>query len=162
MTRASAVVQPGGSGWTEGDAAAGGDGASPAAEPALGAHVFRVELRPIALGAAPQVVAEGAAGSAGRLANDTIMLAGGCEIDSKPQLEIYADDVKCAHGSTVGELDEEALFYLRSRGVPEPEARAMLVEGFVATVFDQFEGIEGIEVLSTGIVNWLAELERET
>jgi len=108
------------------------------------------------------VVAEGADGSDGRLANDTIILAEGCEIDTKPQLEIYADDVKCAHGSTVGELDEEALFYLRSRGVPEPAARAMLVEGFVATVFDQFEGIEGIEVLRTGIVNWLAELGRET
>lgn len=106
------------------------------------------------------VVAEGADGSDGRLANNTIMLSEGCEIDSKPQLEIYADEVKCAHGTTVGELDEEAIFYLRSRGVPEREARAMLVEGFVATVFDEFDGLEGVEQLRVGIADWLAGLEQ--
>jgi Fe-S cluster assembly protein SufD len=68
--------------------------------------------------------------------------------------------VKCAHGSTVGELDEEALFYMHSRGVPEHEARAMLVEGFVATVFDEFDGLEGVEQLRVGIADWLAGLEQ--
>ena len=105
------------------------------------------------------VVAEGADGSDGRLANNTIMLSEGCEIDTKPQLEIYADEVKCAHGSTVGELDDEALFYLRSRGVPETQARAMLVEGFVATVFDEFDSLEGVQQLRDGIADWLAGLE---
>ena len=52
-------------------------------------------------------------------------------IDTKPELEIYADDVKCSHGASVGELDETALFYLRSRGIPDAEARHMLVEGFL-------------------------------
>ncbi len=106
------------------------------------------------------VVAEGADGSDGRLANNTIMLSEGCEIDTKPQLEIYADEVKCAHGSTVGELDDDAMFYLRSRGVPERDARAMLVEGFVATVFDEFDGLEGVEQLRSGLADWLAGLEQ--
>ena len=52
-------------------------------------------------------------------------------IDTKPELEIYADDVKCAHGASVGELDETALFYLRTRGIPDAEARHMLIEGFL-------------------------------
>jgi len=52
-------------------------------------------------------------------------------IDTKPELEIYADDVKCSHGASAGELDETALFYLRSRGIPDAEARHMLVEGFL-------------------------------
>jgi Fe-S cluster assembly protein SufD len=52
-------------------------------------------------------------------------------IDTKPELEIYADDVKCSHGASVGDLDERALFYLRSRGIPAEEARRMLIEGFL-------------------------------
>ena len=107
------------------------------------------------------VVAKGADGSDGRLANGTIMLSEGCEIDTKPQLEIYADDVKCAHGSTVGELDDEALFYLRSRGVPLAEARAMLVEGFVGTVYDHMDGLGGVAELRRGIAGWLAALEQD-
>ena len=54
----------------------------------------------------------------------------------KPELEIYADDVKCAHGATVGELDANALFYLQSRGVPPAEAKALLLRAFIGTVFD--------------------------
>ena len=60
--------------------------------------------------------------------NQALLLSPEAEIDSKPQLEIYADDVKCSHGATVGELDADQLFYLRTRGIPEAEARAMLVE----------------------------------
>src|SRR5207237_6567264 len=51
-------------------------------------------------------------------------------IDTKPELEIYADDVKCSHGAAVGDLDEAALFYLRTRGIPNREARRMLIEAF--------------------------------
>ncbi|MBN8898168.1 MAG: SufD family Fe-S cluster assembly protein, partial [Rhodospirillales bacterium] len=57
-------------------------------------------------------------------------------IDSKPELEIFADDVKCSHGATVGELDVEQLFYLRSRGIPDAEARAILVRAFLAEALD--------------------------
>ena len=55
-------------------------------------------------------------------------------MNTKPQLQIYADDVKCAHGATIGCLDENALFYLRSRGIAEDEARAMLVKAFINEV----------------------------
>ncbi len=68
--------------------------------------------------------------------NQALLLSPDAEIDSKPQLEIYADDVKCSHGATVGELDAEQLFYLRSRGVPEPEARTMLVRAFLSEALD--------------------------
>ena len=60
-----------------------------------------------------------------------LILGGRAVIDTKPELEIYADDVKCSHGASVGELDETALFYLRSRGIPDAEARHMLIEGFL-------------------------------
>jgi Fe-S cluster assembly protein SufD len=58
-------------------------------------------------------------------------------INTKPQLEIFADDVKCTHGATVGQLREDALFYLRARGIPESEARSLLVYAFAAEVLDK-------------------------
>ena len=73
--------------------------------------------------------------------NQALLLSDDAEIDSKPQLEIYADDVKCSHGATVGALDADSLFYLRARGIPESQAKAMLVEAFlheaVETVTDE-------------------------
>jgi Fe-S cluster assembly protein SufD len=63
-------------------------------------------------------------------ANHNLLLSRNAEIDTKPQLEIYADDVKCAHGTTVGQLDSDMLFYLRSRGIPDEQARGMLTYGF--------------------------------
>ena len=65
-----------------------------------------------------------------------LLLSAGAEIDSKPQLEIHADDVKCRHGSTIGRLDEDALFYLRSRGLDEAAARDLLTRGFAAEILD--------------------------
>ena len=64
--------------------------------------------------------------------NNNILLSDKASIDTKPQLEIFADDVKCSHGCTVGQLDEEALFYLRSRGIPEAKAKALLMYAFSA------------------------------
>jgi len=63
--------------------------------------------------------------------SDALLLAEGAEMDTKPELEIYADDVKCSHGATTGQLDEDALFYMRSRGIPLVEARALLIGAFV-------------------------------
>ena len=60
----------------------------------------------------------------------------------KPELEIYADDVKCSHGATTGELDEEMLFYLRSRGLNKNKAKKILIEGFVNELFDSIENKE--------------------
>jgi Fe-S cluster assembly protein SufD len=60
-------------------------------------------------------------------------------IDTKPELEIHADDVKCSHGASVGDLDETALFYLRARGIPEDEARRLLVDGFLREAVETVE-----------------------
>jgi Fe-S cluster assembly protein SufD len=65
-----------------------------------------------------------------------LLLSDGAEIDTKPELEIYADDVKCAHGATVGRLDEDAFFYLRSRGIDEHDARGILTFAFAADISD--------------------------
>ncbi len=66
--------------------------------------------------------------------NNSILLTDDAKMDTKPQLEIYADDVKCSHGATVGQLNEEAMFYLRSRGIDKDEARLMLMFGFAHEV----------------------------
>ncbi|QEO18076.1 Fe-S cluster assembly protein SufD [Acetobacter vaccinii] len=63
--------------------------------------------------------------------NQALLLSADAEIDAKPELEIYADDVRCSHGATVGALDDEQLFYLRSRGVPEADARQILIDAFL-------------------------------
>jgi Fe-S cluster assembly protein SufD len=78
------------------------------------------------------VVARIAQKTDGYQMNQALLLSDGAEIDSKPELEIYADDVKCSHGATAGALDEDQLFYLRSRGIPAHEARAILVRAFLA------------------------------
>lgn len=70
-------------------------------------------------------------------ASHNLLLSGEAEADAKPQLEIHADDVKCAHGCTVGQLDADALFYLRSRGLDEAGARRMLVHGFATETLDR-------------------------
>jgi Fe-S cluster assembly protein SufD len=75
-------------------------------------------------------IREGADGSEAMLANKNLLLSEGAEIDTQPVLEIHADEVKAAHGATVGRLDANALFYLRSRGLPENEARALLTAAF--------------------------------
>ena len=68
-----------------------------------------------------------------------LLLSHGAEVDTKPSLEIYADDVKCAHGATAGHVDEDTLFYLQSRGVEYDTAQAMLIRGFAAEILDEFE-----------------------
>jgi Fe-S cluster assembly protein SufD len=65
-----------------------------------------------------------------------MLLDRGATANAKPELEIFADDVKCAHGATVGELDANQLFYLGSRGLPPAEARALLLEGFIMGLWD--------------------------
>jgi len=71
--------------------------------------------------------------------NRNLLLSGKAEVDTKPELEIYANDVKCSHGATVGQLDEEALFYLRSRGLGVRTARALLTFAFVEEILAGFE-----------------------
>ncbi len=75
----------------------------------------------------------------GKQMAQALMLSPDAEFDSKPELEIYADDVVCGHGSTSAELDEDLLFYCMSRGIPELEARALLIESFIGEAIDKVE-----------------------
>ena len=69
--------------------------------------------------------------------NKNLLLSDDATVDTKPQLEIYADDVKCTHGATIGQLSDEALFYLRSRGIPQEKARQMLIYAFAGEIIDR-------------------------
>jgi len=88
-----------------------------------------------------------------------LILGGRAVIDTKPELEIYADDVKCAHGASVGELDETALFYLRTRGIPEAEARHMLIEGFLREPVEEITEPELRDYLLRRLARRLETLE---
>jgi Fe-S cluster assembly protein SufD len=98
------------------------------------------------------VVAPGADGSDASLSNKNLLLSPSAEIDTKPELEIYADEVKAAHGATVGQLDERSLFYLRSRGIPQAEARALLTTAFCRAVLDDLPNEMLREHLSTLLI----------
>jgi Fe-S cluster assembly protein SufD len=99
------------------------------------------------------VVAEGADGTDARMGHHALILSDRAEVDAKPELEIYADDVSCAHGNTVGALDEDALFYARQRGIPDMEARALLTAAFVGEVVDRIEHEAAREIARA----WVAE-----
>jgi Fe-S cluster assembly protein SufD len=99
------------------------------------------------------VVAEGADRTDARMGHHALLLSDRAEVDAKPELEIYADDVSCAHGNTVGALDDDALFYARQRGIPEVEARAMLTTAFLREVIDRI-GHEGAREVARA---WMAE-----
>ncbi len=86
--------------------------------------------------------------------NQTLLLSRDAEIDSKPQLEIYADDVKCSHGATVGELDANQLFYLRSRGIPSEPARNMLIRAFLSEALDPIAHDGAREAMEAAIAAW--------
>ena len=93
--------------------------------------------------------------SDGKQMAQVLMLSPDAEFDSKPELEIYADDVVCGHGSTSAEIDDEHLFYCKSRGIPEPQARALLTEAFVGEAIEKVEH-EGVrEALKTMARQWL-------
>lgn len=91
--------------------------------------------------------------------NKTILLSKDASIDTKPQLEIYADDVKCSHGATVGHLDETALFYILSRGIPEEKAKSMLITAFAEDVVSKIKIKELKEKLNHLIFEHLNRVE---
>ncbi len=96
-----------------------------------------------------------AQGTDGRQLHKALLLDRGPEVDSKPELEIYADDVQCAHGAATGEMDTDHLFYLMSRGIDEKTARAMLVEGFLDDVIFEIAD-DGVKALIHDLVKgWL-------
>lgn len=73
--------------------------------------------------------------------HDALMLSDTAKINAKPELEIYADDVLCEHGNTIGQLDEQAMFYMRQRGIPKAQARALLIEAFVVARLGEDEAM---------------------
>ena len=90
--------------------------------------------------------------------NANILLGDDAKVYTKPELEIYADDVKCSHGCTIGRLDEKGLFYLRSRGVSEAEARKLMAHAFITEVVERVQNEDWKEVLTELIDNKLAQL----
>jgi Fe-S cluster assembly protein SufD len=89
-----------------------------------------------------------------------LLLSPQAEVDTKPELRIYADDVQCAHGAAIGELDPDHLFYLRARGIDEPTARALLVEAFIAEVVDRIADGPARTLVAGLVAGWLAEETR--
>ena len=87
------------------------------------------------------------------MAHHALLLSERAEIDAKPELEIYADDVSCAHGNTIGALSDEAIFYARSRGIPEAVARTMLTGAYLGEVVERIVSEPARELAQS----WLAE-----
>lgn len=87
--------------------------------------------------------------------SNALLLSPLAEMDTKPELEIYADDVKCSHGATTGQLDEEPLFYMRARGIPEEEARALLIQSFCAQAIESISDIAIREQTREKVEQWL-------
>ena len=105
------------------------------------------------------LVLPGADGSDGGFYNKNLLLSPNAEIDTRPALEIYADEVKANHGATVGQLDDKVLFYLRSRGIPLDAARRMLVRAFCAVALDGIQPAPLREFCETLLAEQLPEAE---
>lgn len=93
------------------------------------------------------IVQRGADGTDARMGHHALIASERGEVDAKPELIIYADDVQCAHGNTVGTLDDSALFYMQQRGIPADEARALLTQAFLMEVVDRIEHEAAREVV---------------
>lgn len=91
----------------------------------------------------------------GKQMSQALMLSEDAEFNSKPELEIYADDVVCGHGTTVAELDPDLLFYCRSRGIPEKEARALMIESFIGEAIEKVENEQLRDALAAYATRWL-------
>jgi Fe-S cluster assembly protein SufD len=102
-------------------------------------------------------VAPGARGSDARQMIRGLILSPKAEIDAKPELEILNDDVKCSHGTALGDLDPESIFYLRSRGVPEAQARALLTEAFISEILNGVAHAGARDLLRSKAQDWLAQ-----
>jgi FeS assembly protein SufD len=101
------------------------------------------------------VVSPGAQKTDGKQMAQALLLSETAEFDSKPELEIFADDVVCGHGSTSGQIDEELLFYLEARGIPEPEAKALLIQAFVGEAIEKIENEALRDALARASATWL-------
>ena len=102
-------------------------------------------------------VEPGATQSNGQQTSKALLLGRGASMNAKPELEIFNDDVECAHGSAVGELDQEALFYLRARGISEGNARQLLINAFLNDVFERIEDDALQLAVESRALNWLED-----
>ena len=102
------------------------------------------------------VVQPGAQHTDGKMMTRALLLSDDAEVDNKPELEIFADDVSCGHGATAGALDEGLLFYLRARGLPEQEAQALLIEAFVGEAIEAIADDTLREIALEAARHWLA------
>ncbi len=101
------------------------------------------------------VVSPGAQKTDGKQMSGALLLSESAEFDSKPELEIFADDVICGHGSTSGQIDRDLLFYLEARGIPEDEARALLIQAFVGDALERIEDEALRDALARASSEWL-------
>ncbi|HJO68895.1 MAG TPA: Fe-S cluster assembly protein SufD [Rhodospirillales bacterium] len=97
----------------------------------------------------------------GHMLHKALLLSSGAEVDAKPELEIYADDVKCSHGATAGKLDETMLFYLLSRGIPRGQARRLLIEAFLAGALDEIRHANVREALRGALMKSIGDATRD-
>ena len=105
------------------------------------------------------LVAQDAQHTDGNQMSRALLLSRDCEADAKPELEIYADDVACSHGATVGEIEDSHLFYLMSRGIPAEEARQMLIEAFLADALEDIEDGTVRDFAMVPVTRWLDRLK---
>lgn len=103
------------------------------------------------------IVRPGAQGSDASQHNPNLLLGDGAEVDTKPQLEIHADDVKCSHGCAIGRSDEDALFYLRSRGIDKEQAQLLLTQGFASDVLQMLPERALVEAMDQEFIRRLGE-----
>jgi FeS assembly protein SufD len=101
------------------------------------------------------IVSPGAQKTDGKQMSGALLLSEGAEFDSKPELEIFADDVVCGHGSTSGQIDDDLLFYLEARGIPEAQARALLIQAFVGEALEKIEDEAIRDALARASAEWL-------
>jgi len=105
------------------------------------------------------VVQPGADQTDARMGHHALILSDKAEVDAKPELLIFADDVSCAHGNTIGALDDEAIFYARQRGIPEAEARAMLTQAFLGEVVERIDHDGAREIAAAWVAAKLGRAE---
>ena len=94
-----------------------------------------------------------------KMSAHSLLMSEEAEADSKPELEIFADDVQCGHGSTAGALDEDLLFYLKARGIPHKEAEALMIQAFVGEAVDGIEHAGLRDTLIEHVAAWLKTRE---
>jgi len=106
------------------------------------------------------VVRQAAQKTDGRMASNAILLSDDATMNNKPELEIFADDVQCAHGATCGALDDDLLFYLQARGLPRAEAEAIMVQAFLGEVLEMVSDEAVRDKLNGLVADWLAARAR--